>query len=569
MSDTVEQVKARLSIVDVVSGYVKLERAGQNMRARCPFHAERTPSFFVSPERGTYHCFGCDKGGDIFSFVEEVEGVDFKGALKILAERAGVPLVYSSGKSEQKDTKDRLHELMESAAIFYASRLPDDASAYLKNRGLSEKTIAAFRIGFAGDGWSDASDHLKSKQFSEKELLDSGIARRGERGIADKFRNRILFPINDNAGRVIAFSGRTFGEKAHPEAPKYLNSPETSLFKKSRILYGFDRAKGAMRKHNFAILVEGQMDLILSHEAGFVNTAAVSGTAFTEEHARLLKRMTENLVIALDADEAGIKAAGRAARMALREGLRVKVAPLPHGSDPADVIAGKGKDAWRAVVRDSKDIITFFLDVIEGRTKDQERFRRSVESAVLPFLLDVQSPLDREHYMREIARRLHVSEQAVSEAVARLPRESSDGSPQAHVTLAHTSQLPKRTEEAYAILLWQKSIREPIIDCAEYELQLEQAVGRDLLNTLKLLPEDRLEALRFKVEGLYGDSKALRASVKSLLIILERTHLSEELKNITKKLVSAENADDEDLTQQLLKKGKVLTKRIAELEKAV
>jgi len=568
MSDTVEQVKQRLSILDVVSSYVKLERAGQNMRAKCPFHAERTPSFFVSPERGTYHCFGCDKGGDIFSFVQDIEGIDFKGALKILAERAGVPLRYS--KREKGDDRDRLHEIMEAAAIFYASRLTKEAHEYLQKRGLSENTIGAFRLGYAGDGWGDACDYLQARKFSEKELLDAGISKRGERGIADKFRNRIMFPIADSAGRIIAFSGRTFGEKAHPDAPKYLNSPETTLFKKSHILYGFDRAKHAMRKHNFAILVEGQMDLLLSHETGFANTIAVSGTACTEEHARLLKRMTDNLVIALDADEAGVKAAGRAARVALREGLHVKVAALPRGSDPADMIAGKGKDAWRAIVRDSKDVITFFLNAIEERAKDAERFRRSVESAVLPFLNDVRSPLEREHYMREIAGRLHVSESAVAEATARLPRESAMENFSTNTSGVHVRQLPKRAEEAYAILVWQKSVSKPAIDCDQYEEALEQAVGRDMFNDLKSIPKDRLEALRFKVEEHHRNTEAaLQKSVKSLLEALLRTRHSEELKNITQKLAMAEECGDEGLTQQLLKQSKDLTKCIAELGNVV
>ncbi|TSC61122.1 MAG: DNA primase, partial [Parcubacteria group bacterium Athens0416_74] len=271
-TDTVQQVKDKLSIVDVVSQYVKLERAGASLRARCPFHAERTPSFHVSPDRGTYHCFGCNVGGDIFTFVQEIEGLDFKGALKILAEKAGVEIVYD--KKGVRDDRERLFELLEVATIYYAGKLTEEAKKYLKERGVEDATMQAFRLGWAGDAWTDASDFLKSKKFSDAELVDAGLAKKSEREsagwrITDKFRNRILFPISDSAGRVVGFSGRIFGEKASPEAPKYLNSPETPLFHKSRILYGFDRAKVAIRKHNFSILVEGQMDLILSHQAGW------------------------------------------------------------------------------------------------------------------------------------------------------------------------------------------------------------------------------------------------------------------------------------------------------------
>jgi DNA primase len=216
MADTVQQIKDRLNIVDVVSQYVKLDRAGQNMRARCPFHAERSPSFMVSPDRGTYHCFGCSVGGDIFSFVEAIEGVDFKGALKILADKAGVKIEYERGNPGERDEKDRLFEVMEAATIFYQSRLDDSAKKYLKERGLKDETIRAFRLGFAGDAWSELSDHLSEKKYTEKEIVDAGLAKKGDRGtLTDKFRNRIMFPIADTAGRVVAFSGRTFCEKSN------------------------------------------------------------------------------------------------------------------------------------------------------------------------------------------------------------------------------------------------------------------------------------------------------------------------------------------------------------------
>src|SRR3989344_5146981 len=367
MADTVQQIKDRLSIVDVISQYVKLERSGQNFRARCPFHAERTPSFFVSPERGTFHCFGCNVGGDIFSFVEQIEGLDFKGALKVLAEKAGVPLVYE--RAEKKDERDRLFELLETATIFYSSRLSEPAKKYLKERGLNDEMMRLFRLGFAGDAWGEASEYLREKKFTDKEIIDAGLAKKGDRGLIDKFRNRIMFPIADPAGRIVGFSGRIFGEKASPDAPKYLNSPETSLFRKSRILYGFDKAKQAMRKHSCAVLVEGQMDLLASHQAGWANTVAVSGTAFTPEHGALIRRMTDNLVIALDPDEAGFKAAARAARAALQGGLNVKVAQPPEGLDPADLILKEGADAWRQAIRNSKDIVTFLLDVLEKLAK--------------------------------------------------------------------------------------------------------------------------------------------------------------------------------------------------------
>ncbi len=562
--DTVQQVKDRLSIVDVVSQYVKLERAGGSLRARCPFHAERTPSFFVSPDRGTYHCFGCSEGGDIFSFVEKIEGLDFKGALKVLAEKAGVEIVYGKGDKGEKDARERLFELLETATIFYTSRLNDAAKKYLAERGISDALIQSFRLGWAGDSWTDASEYLRKKGFSDKELLDAGLAKKSERGtLSDKFRNRIMFPIADSAGRIVGFSGRIFGENASPEAPKYLNSPETPLFHKSRILYGFDKAKVAIRKHNFAVLVEGQMDLLASHQAGWSNTVAVSGTAFTADHASLVKRMTENLLIALDADQAGIKAAGKAARAALQGGLNVKVARLPAGSDPADLILKEGADAWRAAIRDSKDIITFLLDVLEEYAKSPDIFRRSVESVVLPFLGDVQSPIAREQYIREIAARLHVSESAVSQAFTKVPIaqppkpvESAEKDP---------SVIADRVRQAYALLIWQRSLPKSSMDMDLYEKNLKEAIGEESFEMLEKLPATEHESLRFSAEILYGKSNMLQSQAKAVTSMLLMDRLRRELAETTTKLSAAEIAGDEQEMTRLMEASKLFTERIAKL----
>ena len=576
MSDTVQQIKDRLSIVDVVSEYVKLERSGVNLRARCPFHAERTPSFFVSPDRGTYHCFGCGVGGDIFSFIEAIEGLDFKGALKVLADKAGVEMVYSRG-GEERDERERLLQLLEAATIFYSSRLDASARNYLRERGINDSTIKAFRLGWGGDGWTEVVDYLKVKKFSEKEMLDAGIAKRSERGSAvDKFRNRIMFPISDSAGRVVGFSGRIFGEKASPEAPKYLNSPETPLFHKTRILFGLDKAKLPMRKHNCAILVEGQLDLLASYQAGWGNTVAVSGTAFTPEHAARIHQLTENLVIAFDADAAGIKAAGRAARAALQAGLHVKIARLPEGLDPADLILRNGKEAWISAIRDSKDVITFLLDVLEEHSKSADGFRRSVESVVLPYLRDAQSPIAREHYVHEIARRLQVSEHAVLEAISKIPmlpevksgRSASEKSPGAMVEKgggATGSGKTARARNAFAVLLWQRSLPETQLDLDAFEKKLQESISDTLFYELKALSEEEKEEMRFAGERLYGKSSALKLEVEALLNVLLKERLSRELAEATAALKRSEAEGDEQGVAVHMSVCNVLTKRIARL----
>ena len=571
MADTVQQIKDRLSIVDVVSQYTKLDRSGSSLRARCPFHAEKTPSFHVSPDRGTYHCFGCGVGGDIFSFVEAIEGLDFKGALKILAEKAGVPLVYE--KPEKKDERDRLLELMEVATIFYSSRLTDEAKKYLKERGMEDATLQTFRVGWAGKEWEDLVKYLRTKKFTDNEMLNAGVAKKNERGsVTDKFRNRIMFPIADSAGRVIGFSGRIFGEDASPEAPKYLNSPETPLFHKSRILYGFDRAKQGIRKHNFAVLVEGQMDLLASHQAGWTNTVAVSGTAFTPEHSQLIKRMSDNLVLALDADQAGIKAAGRAARAALQGGLNVKVAKLPTGLDPADLILKEGVEAWRAAVRDSKDIITFLLDVLEEHSKSPDNFRRSVEIAVLPFLTDVQSPIAREQYIREIAKRLTVSEAAVAAAYEKIPRDAAHQDRQpARAPAPAPKQIisTDRAKNAYAILLWQKSLPKSSVDIKKYEKDLVETIGDAAFKRLEEIEGSEREALIFAAELLHGTSASSDKEAKAILDALILDTLRAQLDRASEALKEAEAAGDEKEIKRCTEESKLLTGRIAKFHSGV
>ena len=577
-TDTVQQVKDRLSITDVVGGYVKLARSGASLKARCPFHAEKTPSFHVSPERGTYHCFGCGEGGDIFTFVEKMEGLDFKGALKVLAERAGVPLVYAHGEREEKDERDRLFALLEAAALFYSSRLSDEAREYLRGRGLTDATISHFRIGLAGSGWSDAADHLRGKGYSEKEITDDGLAKRSERGsLLDRFRNRIMFPLSDSAGRVIGFSGRSFGADASPEAPKYLNSPETPLFRKSRVLFGLDKAKAAMRTLGCALLVEGQVDLIMAHQAGWENAVAASGTAFTAEHAALVKRFTDNLIIALDADEAGVKAAGKAARAALAQGFNVKVARLPAGLDPADFILKEGADAWKEKIRSAKDIIEFLLDVLQERFGgSDDRLRRAVEAAVLPFVKEAASPIARERYVRLIAGRLGVSEGAVAEALARvpsLPDEPLEREMERSDTREPLARGDARANSVFGIILWQESLGQESlaqseIDAAGARADLAEAIGPERFALLEALPEGAKEALRFEAERLHASARSLSQDCAGQIALLLRERLSRELVEITARLRRAE-AGEHNETKDLVEQSRALTARIALLHAAV
>lgn len=424
--DTVAEIKERLNIQDIIAPYVKLRRAGRSLVGLCPFHKEKTGSFHVSAERGTWHCFGCGLGGDGFSFIEKVEGVDFKGALKILAEKAGVTIEYSGGgNKEDASKKERLRTLMSRACEWYAGNLKGSpAEAYAKKRGFTKETVTAWRIGYAPEAWRALLEALTAEGFTVPEMLAAGLIKEadGKPGTYyDRFRNRLMFPIRDTAGRVVAFTGRAL---AADDLAKYLNSPETELYHKSEILFGMDFAKEAIRVRKFTMLVEGQIDVILAHQAGFQNAVALSGTALTERHLALAKRYSENLMLVLDADSAGLKATARSAALALYNGLRVKAARLPKGKDPADLISEDPK--WFAKrISDAKPIVDFFLAELAQEVSDPHRLLRSAESIVLPLISAMPSPMEREHFIQSTARALGLSAEAVRESVKRLPKFST------------------------------------------------------------------------------------------------------------------------------------------------
>ncbi len=436
MSDTVQQIKDKLSILDVVSPYVKLVRAGKHYKGLSPFTKEKTPSFFVSVDRGLYHCFSTGKGGDMFTFVEEMEGVDFKGALKILADKAGVPL--TTQRPGERDAKERLYAALLAASEFFTKTLSErpDVRAYLLSRTVSDETAKEWSLGYAPNEWQALRDHLLQAGFTDSELERAGLVKAVDSAqlavpsktehrplntehsatpkgrLYDRFRGRIMFPIKDISGRIIAFSGRIFeDDPAHPQA-KYLNSPETDIFDKSRALYGIDRARDGIRELGAVILVEGQFDLLMAHQAGYKNAVATSGTALTERHVELLKRYSPNLLVAYDGDRAGIAAAGRAAAVALRAGMNVKVAKLPPGADPADLIKDN-VELFKESVKGALHVVDFYLAHITDAKYDARTFRLEVSRIVLPYVAMIRNKIDQAHFVKRVAETLAVPEEAV------------------------------------------------------------------------------------------------------------------------------------------------------------
>ena len=450
MSTVPEQIKDKLDIIEVLSSYIKLQKAGSTWKARCPFHGEKTPSFVVSPTRQSYHCFGCGEHGDIFTFVEKMEGTDFKGALKTLAERAGIPLVFDGKKGPTKDEKDALHDALEAATQWYMrERMKHpDVQAYLKKRGLTDESIEGFKIGFAPDGWRNIHDALLPSH-ALPELEQAGLVVKGEKGVYDRFRSRIMFPLFDSVGRVVGFTGRIWN--GDEKEAKYVNTPETILFHKSKFLYGFDRAKTGIRKFNCTLLVEGQMDLIACHQVGYTNAVALSGTALTEDHAQLLGRISKNIIIALDGDGAGIAAAIKSARLSLQHGFDVKVARFVSGKDASAIVEQGGADALKEVIRSASFVVDFLTQILKERSEGDPRvFGRLIEAELFPVIADIQSPIEREHTLRTLATTAGVSYESLA-ASFRERASQHEKKVQAHPTHA-TQQTSVQKYDAFTSL---------------------------------------------------------------------------------------------------------------------
>lgn len=551
-SSDVETIKDRLSVADVVGSYIQLQKAGKNFKARCPFHNEKTASFIVSPDRGTYHCFGCQRGGDIFSFVQEVEGLDFFGALKVLAERAGVTL--SERSSTDSDERSRLFDVMEEATKWYEAQLVKDKKVgeYLKDRGLTGKTAKTFRVGYAPNEWRALSDHLLAKKFTEKEMEDAGLITRSERGYYDRFRGRVMFPIADSSGRAVAFSGRIFDNREDKTAAKYVNSPETKLYNKSEILYGFHLAKTAIRKENACVLVEGQMDIIMSYQAGVEHVVAVSGTALTEQHMKRLEHLAESVIFAFDADEAGVHAADRGVGIALGLGLLVKVVALPKGSDPADMVKDD-PTLWKEAIQNAEDFIEYKIAQVEGA--DEKDVRKLVTDSVLPFIACLSNNVDVGRYLSRITMKLGIRENMIWDDLAKAtciavpPSTDSVANKVTDKAAASRPRIELIVLRLVGLIEWIRENKlklEGVDDIAgEIKRAFPKVVTEGLAHKETLLMEVELYSdpehdIQKQLDDLYGNFK--------------QEYLTRELEGVSKKIAQAQIAGDNDAEMKLLER---------------
>ena len=479
---TIDEVKSRIDIVDLVSeAGVKLRHAGKNYTGFCPFHDnKKTPAFVVWPESGTWRCFGqCNEGGDIFKFIMKREGLDFKDALQKLADRAGVKIEsFTSEKPEVKEAHEHMRVLLEDALIYYRTHLFDNKEimAYLREkRGLTDASIETFGLGYAPHGYDNLLKHFAPKGYKEQELIDAGMlsVRDEDNQSFDRFRNRIMIPIRDENGRIAGFGARIVDPN---DLPKFLNSPETPIFIKGRLLYGLDRARKPIRVADQAVIVEGYLDVIALHQAGYENVVSPMGTALTEDQLRLLKKSTRRIVLALDPDVAGQKAVLRgldAARSAMdREGelgfdarglLRnearlqadLRVASMPDDMDPDEIVA-RDKEEWKRLIENAKPIVTHVMDSLAlGQNLNDAKVKNQIAAQVLPLIEDLPSPMERDTYRQALARMLRVDERSLTSTqvqgplVRRKPRLAAGQSQKADLSVVAVN--PTLRIESYCL----------------------------------------------------------------------------------------------------------------------
>lgn len=418
-----EKIKEKLDIVEVISDYINLKKTGKNYQGLCPFHQENTPSFTVNPDNQFYYCFGCGKGGDLFNFVMEIENITFYESLKLLAKRANIELPNKRGYSKKHNKKrEQIFEIHNLAAKFFNylllnKQVANSAFKYLKNRGYNEKDIERFHIGYAPDKWHSLYNFLKKRDYNDQILVDSGLIGNKNKNYYDKFRNRIMFPIFNSYGEVIAFGGRRLDD-SDKSSPKYYNSPETLIFHKSKNLYGINWAKKGFRDKNSAVIMEGYTDVITAHKHGINNAVASLGTALTREQADLLKRYVDRVYISFDPDFAGEKATIRGLDILKDANLEVKVIQLPENTDPDDFIKNNDIEKYENLMKNANSLIQFKINRIIDNSNEynvDERINRSKK--VLEILSQIKDPIERDVYLNKVAEILNIDKNAMKQAL--------------------------------------------------------------------------------------------------------------------------------------------------------
>lgn len=573
--DAVEEIKAKLSIEDVVSQYIELKRSGRNFKGLSPFGAEKTPSLMVSPEKQIWHDFSSGKGGDMFSFVMEVEGLDFRAALELLARQASVDLDQfknqkGSGGGQQKE---RLYSALELAAKFYQAHLNKSKSTldYIRQkRQYSRETILMFRLGYSPNQDSALTSFLLGKGYTQVEIKKAGLATTRYNGLGDMFRGRLMVPLMDPQGRVVGFTARILNDD--PNAPKYINTPASPLYDKSRHVFGLHLAKEAIRKQDFAVVVEGNLDVIGSHQAGVINTVATAGTALTEQHLKTIARFTNDVRLAFDQDKAGLAATERSLPIASKVGVSLSIITVPEGKDP-DELVKKDPELWRQAVNQQ----SYAVDWIIERHKSlvditSAQGKRQLTDKVLPVIDFLSDSVEKDHYLNVLANLLGISVEALSTKLGTVKRARPTAKRQIKTSIIDTNSAQAdyvRTQNRLLALAWSLPSLRKYLQPITTEMMAEPAAQKLLVFLRQeseynqpTMPqalrdiEDYGKILQLLYEELYRDLEVieLRYEAARLQIHLIETYVKTAKNKLSLAMQSADEAD----TQTLLEKAKRL-----------
>ena len=567
MADQVLQdIKDRIDVADLLGSYIQIKRSGTNFKAVCPFHNEKSASLMISPAKQIWHCFGCGEGGDIFKFIMRYENVEFKEALKILADKAGVVLPAYSQVSKQGDDKRKLYVRINTfAAKYYHKLLLEDARAehalkYLLERGLTKETLIEWQIGWAPNDFHALEKELLKKGVTINDLVGSGVSVKSDRGdVYDRFRDRVTFPIVNYFGEVVGFTARTLEKDA--QSAKYINSPETESYNKSKVMFGLYKAKEAIRRSGEVVIVEGQMDVISAHQAGFSNTVATSGTALTLDQLRAIKRLADTAKFCFDADTAGKTATLRAGQLALQLGLKVKNIILPSGKDPDELIKNS-KDAWSEAVASAIWLIEFYikegLKKYEFNSIEQKQY---ASSALASLLKQVSDPVEQTHYLREVSQDYNISENDLKSAMEKASSVSIEQESVVDHELDNNPTLELEKQIFGGLLVVPEFLlsiknelkaedfkNEEISKGVMAILEGQDIVSSDFLETLAKETEFMVES---QLEYLEGNKTALVIELQKSFYLLKLAGIKQHLQQITVSIKHAENNGQSDLVKSL------------------
>jgi len=589
ISSPIDEIKNRLDIVEVISSYIKLNKAGANYRALCPFHSEKNPSLFVSPTRQIWHCFGCLAGGDIFKFVMMIEGVEFGDALRILAQRAGVELKPRSPEWQKlKTERQRAYEICELSTKFFQKQLQEskvgqEAKNYLLNRKISGESIEKWRLGYSPDIWQGLSDFLVSKGYTREEIEKVGLAIKNEAGnFYDRFRGRIIFPIFDLNSQVIGFGGRIFKETSDKQQEtggkpaKYVNTPNTLLYDKSKVLYGLDKAKIEIRKKDFAILVEGYVDTIMCHQAGFENTIATSGTALTPYQLAILKRYSENILSAFDMDVAGDWATKRGIDLAQARGFNVKVITMPEELDPADIISQDSKK-WQELVESAKSILDFYFETTLNKFDSKTpQGKKEISKILLPVMKRIPNKIEQSFWIQQLSKKLEVREEDILAELNKIKIEESE----IGVTEISEKPVPQKSrkeklEERLMILFLKSPKNFSQISEKDFEFFSPQAskiisyLQKEINHLEKIKPPeelaDSINYLFLKSEVEEIEEKDLEKELEICFKEIKTLEIKDKLNKISQEIKKAEEEKDSSKIQNLIQEFNSCSKSLSNL----